>query len=305
VEVRTVTHERLLVSILLVLSIPAAGVRAEDVPAGKHDGPAAIADVRAREIPSFPLLERRIPCFRERLTSPRWEVRYCLLGELDGRDEDTKRALEFLREDENPPVAEQAQARYLIEFVNADRSRFRPDLYIFVQQPLTGEERRGIVDYVLGRGPYPFGELPHDVGRQLPRLDQAGMKDAGKNDPGLANSIVLVGMLGEESDADALAPFLESENDYVVLETAKALIRLGDREPALDALRALAAKDPREHLPYITRSLAVMREMGEKDWRDRAENALARVDAAGNIQPNWVNGLALLLLVDGCGEGGR
>ena len=76
----------------------------------------ALAPVFAAER-TPPSLAGRIPFLDQRLQSPRWEVRYFLACQLDGRDDETKGAIETLIRDKHQGVANQALVRYVNSFV--------------------------------------------------------------------------------------------------------------------------------------------------------------------------------------------
>ena len=98
-------------------------------------------------------LTQRIPFFTQRLNCARWEVRYCLLGELTGRDSETKQTLEILIHDKNRMIANQALVRYLHNFVNVDPRLFDPTLLLpqrISKTDLTEDQsKQALVDYSL------------------------------------------------------------------------------------------------------------------------------------------------------------
>ena len=243
----------------------------------------------------FDELAKRVPFLSERLHSGRWQVRYCLLRELDGRDDESKRALEMLVRDKHKKVANQALVGYVSNFVNIDKSLFDPEIYVPNRYPVTDlpqdNPHRALVDYLLGKKDVPLrGEAyPQDVPREVPVLAVGG-----KDEAAMGPSLTIVGILGNAKDANALYPFLDSTNDYVLLAAAKALIRLGDKAKAVEALSRLTEKDVREHLPYITEALYVLREINHTEFEEMVLRVLSEVDKQDRIQPNWLNGFLLL-----------
>ncbi|HEX5138410.1 MAG TPA: hypothetical protein VFY93_15650 [Planctomycetota bacterium] len=234
--------------------------------------PAAMAEEQ-----DFPHLSARVPYFRERLESTRWQVRYCLLGELDGSDAETKRALELLSRDGNESVANQALVRYEMGFVRIEKSLFRPEVY-FLRMPFPGCEPDKGVDLVdrclaLLRPPAEAPERP---------------------DPALVRAITVVGILGKRGDSPQLERFLDSENDYVALHAAVAVIRLGDTEKGAGALVRLTERDPAKHLHYITQALHLLKEIEHPEFKPALLHALAAVERTEGIQPNWLSHFFLL-----------
>jgi hypothetical protein len=221
----------------------------------------------------FPRLAARVPHFAERLRSTRWQVRYALLGELGGRDAETKRALELLARDRNEAVANQALVRYVRQFVEVDRTLFRPEVY-FREGPWRQDAKgRALVDQCLAwlAGP-----------------------NAKSDDPAVVRSIVVVGILGRPEDAAKLGRFLDSENDYVAWNAAVALLRLGDTKNGSDALVRLTKREPGKHLHYVTEALRTLREIAHPRYEELVRAALAAVDRTDGIQPNWLSEFLLL-----------
>jgi hypothetical protein len=252
-------------------------------------GPAlASAFAADRQPPPIPFLEQR-------LQSTRWEVRYFLACQLDGRDDETKRAIETLIRDKHQGVANQALVRYVNNYVNIDRALFDPKVYVPGRFPVTDlpeeEPGKALVDYCLGRraivqkGGFRGDDMQPVVGVLDPKT-----RDAPTN----YESLTIVGILGQSGDATLLYPFLESTNDYVVLGAAKALLRLGDRAKALEALVRLTEKDARKHLYYVTEALYALREVEHPEYRSLVLRVLATINTTEGIQPNWLNGFLLL-----------
>ncbi|GEM_PF-3639695 len=244
----------------------------------------------AAEDRQFDDLANRVPLLRERLHSTRWEVRYGLLGELYQRDEATKRALELLVRDEHPMVANQALVRYVQAFVIIDKTLFRASSFTYGRFPLpdlpAGGPDRALVEYCLGKRDVPKERRPftHDLGPVLTVLDPSKADQADMYD-----SLTIVGILGTAEDAKALYPFLESTNDYVVWGAAKALLRLGDNEKALEAMVRLLKQDPRQHLHYMTEALCVLKEAQHPRLKELVIEAVSALEATEGIQPNWVS----------------
>ena len=239
--------------------------------------------------------QKRVPYLQERLHSKRWQVRYSLLGDLDGIDETSKRSLEVLVKDGNNKVANQALVRYLISFVNVDKKLFDPKTFAPGAYPVTvlPEEnpRRALVEYCLGRREIPpAGRFANGWGRPL-----AVLRVENRDDAELARSLTVVGVRGEPEDAKALYPFLESANEYVALEAAKAVIRLGGKTKGAEALRRLAGRDVTKDLHYVTQALEALRQIDDPEFRQTTLEILARVRKnADVIQPNWLNSFLFL-----------
>lgn len=253
----------------------------------------SLTSVSAAERMPPPLAER-IPFLEQRLKSTRWEVRYSIACGLDGRDDETKRAIETLIKDKNQRVANQALVCYVNNFVNIDRGLFDPRVYVPGRFPVTGlpeaEPNKALVDYCLGRRQIvPNGGFCGDMQTVIIVLDPKK-----KDDPRNHESLTIVGILGRLEDASMLYPFLESTNDYVVLGAAKALVRLGDKAKAMEALVRLTEIDALNHLYYVTEALYVLREAEHPDYRSLVLRVLATIDKTEGIQPNWLNGFLLL-----------
>jgi hypothetical protein len=247
--------------------------------------------------PAFPELSKRVPFLMQRLYSTRWEVRYSLIGDLDAQDGETKAALEVLVRDTHPHVANQALVAYLNGYVQVDKSLFDarhyvPELFPAKDMP-RHRQSRDLVDYCLGRIRIERkGTFDDPV---LGVLDVRKLDDAEMGHP-----LTIVGLLGRPEDAAALRPFLKSGNDYVVLGAAKALLRLGDKAEAVEALSALTAKDPKEHLYYITEALLVLKEIGYPEYKATVLRVLSVVDSRDDIQLNWLDSFLMLAAeVDG------
>jgi hypothetical protein len=250
---------------------------------------------------SFPELSKRVPHLLERLRSPRWEARYCLLGELTGGDPETRRALEILAGDKNESVANQATVRYELAFLDIDRSLFRPEAYVRGRFP-TGDlpavdSARALVEYCLGaRKIDPRGRM-NDMIAPVPVLDPARLEEPGDKD-----AITIVGILGRPEDATALLPYLGSSNPYVALAAARAVLRLGDRSKGVEALCRLAERDPVKELWYVTEAFKVLKQVGHPGLPAMVLKVLAAVDRDETVQPNWVSGF-LLIAADIAGNG--
>jgi hypothetical protein len=197
--------------------------------------------------------------------------------------------------DKHQGVANQALVRYVNNYVNIDRALFDPKVYVPGRFPVTDlpeeEPGKALVDYCLGRraivqkGGFRGDDMQPVVGVLDPKT-----RDAPTN----YESLTIVGILGQSGDATLLYPFLESTNDYVVLGAAKALLRLGDRAKALEALVRLTEKDARKHLYYVTEALYALREVEHPEYRSLVLRVLATINTTEGIQPNWLNGFLLL-----------
>jgi hypothetical protein len=231
-----------------------------------------------------------IPHLHQRLKSSRWEVRYCLLRELTGRDLATKRVLERLARDEHARVANQALVRYVNRFVSIDKAVFRPAVFVPGRFPVHDLPERNpervLVDYCLGRRPR---ELTGLVTRNCTIPNLWILDPAKRDDPEMVATLTIVGILGDRKDAKALHPFLRSTNDYVVLNAAKAVIRLGDRARGVEALSRLTESDPREHLYYVTEALWALIELGHPELETLVTRVLAAVERTEGIKPNWLS----------------
>lgn len=231
----------------------------------------------SEEVDRFPDLSMRIPYFMERLYSNRWQVRYCLLYDLPGRNAETKRALEILINDENIRVAEQAHRGYL-GFIEIDKTLFRPELYF----------RSIMSDRFLVGG--------------IPKEDQfdafvdncvLGLCSAKLDDRTLSENLAIVGIMGKPSDVEAVYPYLQSPDDGIAYSAAVAVIRLGDREKGIETLRRLAGWDPSKEPRYMFHALYALKEIqGREPGLQDPElekivlNAVASIDSSRGIRPD-------------------
>jgi hypothetical protein len=232
---------------------------------------------KAEEMGQYPDLSKKIPYLMERLYSDRWKARYCLVGDLTGRDAETKHVLEKLIRDENNHVAFHALVPYLNAFVDIEKSLFKPELYFisrtgdeFPEPDLLNEKRHdALVEYCLRR-----------------------LKSAKLDDPGIYRFLTVVGILGKPADAEALYPFLESTNSYVASGATKAVIRLGDRKKGMEAFRRFAW-DPSRSPFYSTRALYVLKEMQDPELEAIVNKILASIDRIDGLGPEWLNSFLL------------
>ncbi|UCE65071.1 MAG: hypothetical protein JSU85_09320 [Candidatus Zixiibacteriota bacterium] len=232
---------------------------------------------RVEAVGRFPDLPKKIPYFMERLYSNRWKVRYGLLHDLTRRDIETKRILETLMRDEKKNVANQATVRYLHNFVDIDKSLFKPELY-FISRPgdefpepdLLNEERHdALVEYCLRR------------------LDTAQL-----DDPSMYRNLTVVGILGKPGDAEALYPFLESTNSYVAIGATKAVVRLGERKKGMEAFRR-RVWDLSKNPFYSSEALYALKEMQDPDLEGIVNKILGSIDQIEGLGPEWLNSFLL------------
>ena len=229
--------------------------------------------------PPLPLAQR-IPSFEQRLHSSRQPVRYALLAELTARDAPTRQALQTLAADQDPSVASQALIRYAQAFVQVDKKLFTPAPFLrdrFASPRLADLPPADIVDYLAGRKPLdPETTGPHGTGLLV--------LTAASDDPAAGASLQLLGLFGSEKEIPLVEPYLVSTNDYVALQAAIALIRLGSKDHALQALADIARRDPLpDHLFYITESLYALREMKYPGYPKLLDQVIQRVDKADSI----------------------
>ncbi len=226
----------------------------------------------------FPDLSKKVQYLMERLYSDRWKVRYCLLGDLKGRDLETKRVLEMLMRDENKSLANQATALYLYDFVDIDKSLFKPDIFFygkpdeeFSELGLLGEGRHhALVDKCLDR-----------------------LKSAKLDDPGMYGTLTVVGILGEPSDSEVLYPFLQSTNEFVASIAVQAVIRIGDRKKGMEAFRRFTW-DPSKSPFYSTGAVYALKELQDPELESIVNNILASIDQIEGLGPEWLNAFLLL-----------
>jgi hypothetical protein len=247
---------------------------------------------------NYPILSKRIPYFMERLQSNRWKVRYCLLHDLTRRDHETKQALETLILDENRRIGNQALVRYLISFVIIDKTLFSPELYLWGKLGASNaiilpdqDHYYNLVEYLLGRsneivsgktftgGPY----------ASLYRLDTTRV-----DDPSICQTLTTIGILGKLSDARMLYPYLQSSNDYVLMTTAKALIRIGDKKKGMEALEGLAMNEQNGHTHYSAEALYALKEVQHPELEKIANRVLlSAVNNNEELRPNELNAVLL------------
>ncbi|MCP4580923.1 MAG: hypothetical protein GY839_04855 [candidate division Zixibacteria bacterium] len=233
----------------------------------------------SKEVDQFPNLSKRIPYLMERLYSNRWKVRYCSVDDLTGRDAETKRVIETLIRDENKGVANRALIRYLIGFVDIDKTLFKPELYF-----------HGVVGYDLFE-PGPVNDEDYDafVDNHLRVLDSARLDIHSMDE-----SLMIVGIMGKPSDAEAVYPFLQSPYDDIALAAAKAVIRLGHKKKGCETLQRLASWDSSKDTPYMYWALYALKEMQDPELETIVLDGLASIDSSEGIAPNKVNRFLLL-----------
>jgi hypothetical protein len=255
---------------------------------------AVLAALQAAAIAqTFPELSKKVPFLKERLASSRWQVRYALIPEIDASEEG-KRVLETLIKDEHLGVANQAQTRYLRLFLKVDKAVLRADAFVaglVASDPFRGlspaESRQLLLDYCRGGKPDARFRGDGDGSAPLP-LDPAQ-----RDNPGMADAITILGVLGEPADAEKLTPFLESTNDYVAVNAARALARLGQKDKAIAGLERLLKQEPQQHLYYMTEALRVLREIDVPLFKQRAGDVLKAVGKK-EIQSNFLNEFLLV-----------
>lgn len=221
----------------------------------------------------FPDLSRRVPYLMERLHSNRWEVRYCLRAYLKGRDIETKRVLETLIRDEDKRVANQALVVHLYDFIDIDKSLFKPEIFFygkpdeeFSELGLLIEERQdALVDKCIDR-----------------------LKSAKLDDPGIYRELTVVGILGKPSESEALYPFLDSANEFVASIAAQAVVRIGDRKKGMEAFRRIACDLSKSPL-YSTTALYALKEVQDPELETMVNDILALIDHSKEIRPEWLN----------------
>jgi HEAT repeat protein len=228
---------------------------------------------RPKEAGQFPELSKKIPYLMERLYSDRWKVRYCILGDLTGRDIETKRLLETLIRDESKKVAFHALVPYLNAFVDIDKTLFKPEVF-FYSKPDEELSELGLLN----------------EGRQDALIEKCidRLKSAKLDDPGIYRFLSVVGILGEPGYAEVLYPFLESSNDFVISTAARAVVRIGDRQKGMEAFRRFAW-DPSIHPYYSMTALYALQEMRDPELERIVNEILASIDQIEGLGPEWLN----------------
>jgi HEAT repeat protein len=203
--------------------------------------------------------------------------------------------LETLVQDKNEKVAQQATVRYVNSFMHLKAGLIKPQLLIphsMTKRPDMSDKAkiRAVIDYCLGTRPYP------EQTRHGPSLKV--LEDKNWNEPRIVTTINLVGLFGEPNDAAKLLPALRSENDYVLLNAAKALHRLGHKKPAVEALKKLAKKDVGHHLFYVTEAIYALKEIGDDSYQDLIAGAMAKGKELETVSPNILNHFLFLAAED-------
>jgi hypothetical protein len=238
-------------------------------------------------------LDKRIPYVEQRLHSSRWQVRYSLLQELDGRDKETKALLEKLVRDANEHVANQALVRYISNFVIVDKKLFDPDIYLPGKYPLDSLPKdgrnRALVEYCLGRKDIAFDGKIYDTEPAIPVLDISH-----QDRPEMSGSLTIVGLLGDVEDAKRLHPFLESTNPYVALSACIAVIRLGDKAAGDKALCSLIDRVGLKDGYYTIQALYALREVDRPAFVRLARRILAQTRGQEGIDPSLLNAFLML-----------
>ena len=179
-------------------------------------------------------IQSSIPYLEQRLESSIWQVRYSLLGELNGHDILTKQLLETLIKDEHSMVRNQAIVHYLNQFVYINKELFEPftslrlsSMYLSDRLPKANDEWLEVCLSRIDTSTSSNFIIPAEPNDIINKLDNPNFSEA---------SITTIGILGDNDDAKALYPYLESTNDFLALCAAKSVIRLGEtgkRKPLL------------------------------------------------------------------------
>lgn len=201
-------------------------------------------------------------------------VRYGLLSDITNLEDKAARNQLFstLLDDPDVLVSNQAAHRLLGANVFVDRANFRARPALIRKQ----RHYRAQLDDVEAL-------LKEDLA-VLGSAEESQKFD----DPKLAESIEAVGLWGKQNDEKALSPFQRSRNEFVLLETAKAYARLGNRPIAKEVLEKLARGD---NLHYSTAAIAAMAELDEERARQLSTIVWERISARRfeGIQGNWLD----------------
>jgi hypothetical protein len=152
-------------------------------------------------------LEDKIPYLQKRITSEDWNIRYCVLSELNGGSAAEKAILEKLCADLHPQVSNQALVHYLSSYVKVDKKLVETYLHNYYRTPL-GLSLSGKPDI-----------------RSI--KFHRDMVQFASNEPVSSGSIVCLGVLGGDEEIKFLKSLKEISNPYVSNSIGLALYRLG------------------------------------------------------------------------------
>ena len=217
------------------------------------------------------IIETGIPYLEERLSSEWWQVRYCLLGELSSRNDEHKKLIEKLVLDNNDAVSSQALESYVSNWLKVEKDLIIPRIERLRPIPLG-------VD---------FAKEPdvRSVGFHSSMINKKNMDESTN-----VRSIMFIGIIGKPEDLNILKPFTESQNDYVLIETAKALYRLGDIQSSIKAFLKILDKDVKEHIHYQTEALYFLAELDKNMCIEEYRKIRSKINKTHNdIQPNWLS----------------
>lgn len=216
--------------------------------------------------------ETCVPHLKQRINAEDWRVRYVLPNEFLNHCRRAPRMhLETLIRDVDSRVSNQALVVYLINYVNVDiglvRERFKN---LNAGQP-TGITISGPQDV-------------KSVAYQASWLDRKNI-DEPRNGPRLE----YIGLLGKRDDRGILLPFAKANNPYVLINVAKALIRIGEIESGMAALDRILQLDVATALHYQTQAVYVIDELDHERAKQRYDTLSREVRKNKTIQPGWIS----------------
>lgn len=223
-----------------------------------------------------------VPFLQERMSSDKWQLRYGVIFDITGRSDDCRSLLVRLIEDSNKSVSNQAMEKYLNQFVIIDHEL--------------------ILKHLEKLNPIPVGSFKDsqrtDIRSATFYINWINIDEI--NDPNNGRNIMFVGIVGDKNKGDVnfIKGFAASKNDYVLLETAKAMIRLGEVNEGLKIIDVILNKDVQDHLHYQTQALHVLAEINREKYHSEYLKLKAKVDRVSDIQPNWMNEFYILGLTE-------
>lgn len=215
-----------------------------------------------------------IEFFEQRLNSPIWQIRYCLLGDLDRGTQEEKAILEKLISDESRNVRNQALVRYIRNYVEIDRKLVEERLEDFYAWP----PRAGI----------------HRQTQEMRSVEFHKQYLQTSSFPRLSESIELVGILGTTDDVDSILAIREQSNPHILNLIANALYRLGDKESAILVFEKVLSLEPDQGgIWHQLRTVSYLSQIDLALARDKYSQLEESLDNVSDMNPGRIHELTL------------
>jgi hypothetical protein len=218
-----------------------------------------------------------VPYLQERLASPWWQVRYVLINELNDGNDPKQLGITKLMADANPQVSSYARSLYLLNYLFVDKQRIVDEMEKFNPMPVGSK----VAD-----------QEKYDASLRTVAHYVSAMANAAIDDAKAADTIRFFGILAKPDDAHVIERFANSPNDYVQLEAAKALLRMGLRDKGTKTVERILAKDCGSSLAFQTQALFVLRAVDRLRFKAAYRRLQQRIQAdpgRDKIKPGWLH----------------